>query len=35
MKNLEQQTCPNCWGYQLYDEQLDITIQNCITENNN
>ena len=33
MKTTENYQCPNCWGYQTYDEQnLTEQICNCNTE---
>lgn len=34
MKTIENKQCPNCWGYQTYDEQnLEQQLCECPKEN--
>ena len=36
MKNQENTQCPNCWGYQTYDEQNpEQQLCSCKEEKNN
>ena len=34
MKAIENYQCPNCWGYQVYDEkQPELTLCECTKDN--